>query len=301
MAEKKFQGGPFSGAASASQIEGWIKLNQILSAQLKEVKARSAFLTGVQKTWIATYLHGATGDEPYTGRIGESNNYGVIMCPRWRDVLKAIEDPEQELSQDFDARALLEWADGKRLTLTAAGLAAWERLNTTKQANTQEAKAADTGLGLAAAIGARACRDIRLVVRTNGVTFHGTKSHRPYSWDKIEFGGNATEQKAFLITIAAAGGFLAHPGHEQEVKRISTSDIDGRKLEGQERKREIDRRILQQYYHNYADEKARNRIYAMTTRLNKKFMALFPEFTGKPFENKNRITYCYLKEIKFQQ
>lgn len=142
MAEKKFQGGPFSGAASASQIEGRIKLNQILSAQLKEVKARSAFLTGVQKTWIATYLHGATGDEPYTGRIGESNNYGVIMCPRWRDVLKAIEDPEQELSQDFDARALLEWADGKRLTLTGEGLAALERLNTTRQANTKTRKTA---------------------------------------------------------------------------------------------------------------------------------------------------------------
>ncbi len=296
MAEKKFQGGPFSGAASASQIEGWIKLNQILSAQLKEVKARSAFLTGVQKTWIATYLHGATGDEPYTGRIGESNNYGVIMCPRWRDVLKAIEDPEQELSQDFDARALLEWADGKRLTLTAAGLAAWERLNTTKQANTQEAKAADTGL--AAAIGADGWADIRLVVRADGVTFHGPGGWRALPWNTVGLGEEkAAAQTAFLILLAKAGGCLPHSERVE-----SKPDTSGNRATWTEKdwKQEAERALIRKYSERAAGENQQTKVRANVRRLNGKFMALFPSIQGRPFENKKGSTISNFKLIEFQ-
>lgn len=180
---------PFSGTASASQIEGRIKLEQLLNAQLKETQKRSAFLTGIQKTWIAAYLHGATGEEPYTGRIGVSNNFGVIMCPRWRDVLKAIEDPEQELSQDFDARALLEWAKSERLTLTTEGLAAWERLNTTKEANTERGKASESGL--AARLGVTSWQEIEASMDASGTIFNfckvGAKGGIKIKFSKLGF------------------------------------------------------------------------------------------------------------------
>ena len=128
--------GLFSGAAAASQIEGRMKLEQFWHEQLKAMRERCGFMTGVQKGLVVTYLHGATGKEPYVGNVG--SNQMVLLCPRVHDVICAVE--AGRLAKDFDARALLEWADGAGLTLTGEGLAALERLNTTKQANTRKAK-----------------------------------------------------------------------------------------------------------------------------------------------------------------
>lgn len=131
--------GLFSGTASATQVDGFQKILEFGEQQTQEMRSRWAFLTGLQKSWIVNYIHGATGEEPWHGRIGNSNNYGVNRCQQIQNVVLAVE--RKELAGEFDARALLEWAISRGHKLTVEGLAALERMNSTKQANTRKAKA----------------------------------------------------------------------------------------------------------------------------------------------------------------
>lgn len=291
MTNKPFQG-PFSGTASASQIEGRIKLQQFLNAQLKAARKRWAFLTGIQKGWILNYLHGATGKEPETGRIGASN-IGIVQCLRTQEVIIAVE--HETLAKDFGEVDLLRWANDTGKTLTAEGLAAWERLNTTKQA---DAQTTNTDGGLAAAIGANAWKDVRLVVRADGVTFHGPGGWRALSWKKIGLGETrAPAQTALLMLLAKAGGYLPHseraeakPGGEGDPANWTQNEWEDA----------MKREAIRKYSELAADKSQQTKVRANVKRLCKKFGALLPEFTGRPFENKDGATLINLKGIGYK-
>lgn len=96
-------------------------------------------LSGIQRTWTKQYIEGAILDYYY---LGKRHNIRAL-CPVLIAVVDAIESGE--LKRDFSEAALLQWADGSGLILTAAGLAAWERLDSKKQANTRKATAARIG------------------------------------------------------------------------------------------------------------------------------------------------------------
>jgi len=290
-----FQGpykGPFSGTASATQIEGIIKVGQFWHDELKAMRERCAFLTGIQKSLVVSYLHGATGKEPYVGDVG--TNKMVLLCPRIHDVICAVE--VGRLARDFDALALLEWANDTGKTLTAEGLAAWERLNTKKQGNTETGNTAESGL--AAAIGAKGWADIRLVVREGGVTFHGPGGWRALSWKKIGLGETrAPAQTALLMLLAKAGGYLPHseraeakPGGEGDPANWTQNEWEDA----------MKREAIRKYSELAADESQQTKVRANVKRLCKKFGALLPEFTGRPFENKDGATLINLKGIGYK-
>ena len=170
-----------------------------------------------------------------------------------------------------------------------------ERLNTTKQANAQTT---NTDGGLAAAIGANAWKDVRLVVRADGVTFHGPGGWRALTWGKVGLGETrATAQTAFLILLAKAGGHLPHSERAE-----SKPDTGGNRTTwtAKDWEREAERATIRKYSERAAGENQQTKMRANVRRLNGKFMALFPSIQGRPFENKKGSTISNFKRIEFQ-
>jgi len=246
-------------------------------------------LSGIRKALAKQYIEGAILDYYYPHR------YIRALCPILIMLVDAIESGE--LKRDFSEAALLQWADGSGLTLTAAGLAAWERLDTTEQqANTKTRKAADGGL--AAAIGADGWADIRLVVRADGVTFHGPGGWRALPWNTVGLGEEkAAAQTAFLILLAKAGGCLPHSERVE-----SKPDTSGNRATWTEKdwKQEAERATIRKYSERAAGENQQTKVRANVKRLNEKFLALFPSIQGRPFENKKGSTISNFKLIEFQ-
>ncbi len=111
-----------SGSAIPSQVAGILEASRVLNAELQKQEARREFLSSIQKGWILSYLHGATG-KLKVERIGD--NMGVAQCPIFLQIIKDVE--RGELPKDFDETGLIDWAIGKRIHFTAAGLDAVRR------------------------------------------------------------------------------------------------------------------------------------------------------------------------------
>ena len=293
-ATRKIQGTESIGGGYT--ITGGCEIDLTQYAQTKQrtsAKKQKSFnaLSGLRRTWVKQYIDGAILDYYY---LGKRRNIKAL-CPVLIAVVDAI--ASGELKRDFSEAALLQWAEGSGLTLTAAGLAAWERLDTTEQqANTKTRKAADGGL--AAAIGADGWADIRLVVRADGVTFHGPGGWRALPWNTVGLGEEkAAAQTAFLILLAKAGGHLPHSERVE-----SKPDTGGNRTTwtAKDWEREAERATIRKFSERAAGENEQTKLRANVRRLNEKFMALFPSIQGRPFENKKGSTISNFKLTEFR-
>lgn len=108
-----------AGSATPTQIAGILEASKILNTELQKHEERRKFLTGKQKGWILSYLHGATGKLKIerTGNVTR-----VVQCGIFLQVVIAVE--RGELPKDFDETDLLEWADEAGLPMTSAALEA---------------------------------------------------------------------------------------------------------------------------------------------------------------------------------
>jgi len=209
-----------------------------------------------------------------------------------------------ELPDINSAEAALRFGITRGFTLTDAGRAmAYESgILSANSPAVPLPQQADTGTiadgGLAGAIGANAWKDIRLVVRADGMTFHGPGGWRALPWDKVGLGEEkAAVQTAFLILLAKAGGCLPHSERAE-----SKPDTGGNRTTwtAKDWEREAERATIRKYSELAADEGAQTKVRANVKRLNKKFMGLFPSIQGRPFENRKGATVTNFKRIEYK-
>lgn len=139
-ATRKIQGTESIGGGYTITGGSEIDLTQCAQTIKNTYAEKMAFfnaLSGIQRTWTKQYIEGAILDYYYPSK------HIRALCPVLISVVDAIESGE--LKPDFSKAALLQWANGEGLTLTPEGLAAWEQLNTNKQANPRTRKTADVG------------------------------------------------------------------------------------------------------------------------------------------------------------
>lgn len=302
------------GAAIADAAHLWSGAKQADAGRLKaaEDKKRStalsthAILTPLQRSYLRSYFVDNELEFRFV-RVDVEPDKQVFMLqesPLFHATRQALHgkdtiSTEPTLQPEFDERALLQWALNHGPSLNAAGLQRVRELgllSEIKQANAGTDKAVEPCL--AAAIGAKGWADIRLVVRTEGVTFHGPVTHRALSWEKIGLGEEkAAAQTAFLVYLAKAGGYLPHSERAE-----STPDTGGNRgtWTQSEWNQYMDNERIRRFSELSSDKNQQNKVRANVKRLNEKFVALFPSIQGKPFKNKKGATISNFRVIEVQ-